>query len=64
MGSETAENSTFFFVPFWRKAPGAAAPVLVTLKGTARGALDLQSHHFAQDMFAAFSPSVQPPKSE
>lgn len=63
MGSETAENITFSFVPFWRKAPGAVAPVLVTLKGTTRGALDFQSHHFAQDVFAAFLPSVQPPKS-
>lgn len=58
MGSETA----LFFVPFWRKAPGGVAPALVTLRGTARGALDSQSPHFAQDMFAAFS--IRPEKSE
>lgn len=64
MGSEAAENSTFFFVPFWRKAPRGVASALVTLRGTARGALDSQSHNFAQDMSAAFSPSMHPQKNE
>lgn len=54
------QKTALFFVPFWRKAPGGVATALVTLRVTVRCAMDSQSHHFAQDMSAAFSLSMPP----